>query len=428
MTPLEAGSVVTTDMLTSTPFWVQVSGIPFLKRSRALAQRLGEVLGRLIEVDTASLKETWGPYLRVRIEIDVTQPLPRGTDFHFHGMAGPVWHEFCFENLPDFCHYCGRLSHIVNHCHEFLAKWDSSSAPPFLHYDQSLGAKIRITSNPFCIACSRTRQRPHIANPTSLAPTPPYRLHQPPVISKGLFNEPTSAYGVQHLSQPQTTPLGFYMAHSSSNVVTSHTHNLNQPPLTTTTWLYPQTSVTATQTAHTKGASNVLCQSNTIPSIPLPFPPITTAEQLATPLPMDVSTSADTIVATNGASQHVLHPLYPLGNPFTWTNRQKQPSHTQERLNWCLSNSDWDANFPNPRLCHGDFFGSDHRSLILTLHHPTDQSKHVPKFIFDRLWMSAPGFEDCLLDAWTLKNHNHHSNPLIGFNEKFYNYSSRLKQ
>uniref|UniRef100_A0A803NL19 DUF4283 domain-containing protein n=1 Tax=Cannabis sativa TaxID=3483 RepID=A0A803NL19_CANSA len=62
MSPLEAGSVITADMLTSTPFGIQVSSIPFLKRSRALARKLGEVLGRFIEVDTASLKETWGPY------------------------------------------------------------------------------------------------------------------------------------------------------------------------------------------------------------------------------------------------------------------------------------------------------------------------------------------------------------------------------
>ncbi|KAF4404564.1 hypothetical protein G4B88_005950 [Cannabis sativa] len=172
MTPLDVGSVVTAEMLTSTPFWIQVSGIPFLKRSRALAQRLGEVLGRYIEVDTASLKETWGPHLRVRIEIDVTMPLPRGTGFHFHGMAAPVWLEFRYENLPDFCHYCGRLSHIVNHCPEFLEKCDSSSAPPLLCYDQSLGAKIRITSNPFYIANTRTWLRPHIANPISHWPQP----------------------------------------------------------------------------------------------------------------------------------------------------------------------------------------------------------------------------------------------------------------
>ncbi|KAF4347794.1 hypothetical protein G4B88_003297 [Cannabis sativa] len=105
-------------------------------------QRVLVVLGQFIEVDTTSLKETWGPYLRVRIELDVTQPLPRGTGFHFHGMAVPVWLAFRFENVPDFCHYCGRLSHIVNHCHEFLAKCDSSSAPPLLRYVHSLGAKI----------------------------------------------------------------------------------------------------------------------------------------------------------------------------------------------------------------------------------------------------------------------------------------------
>uniref|UniRef100_A0A803PCW2 DUF4283 domain-containing protein n=1 Tax=Cannabis sativa TaxID=3483 RepID=A0A803PCW2_CANSA len=64
-TPLEARSMVTADMLTSTPFWIQVFGIPFLKWSRALARKLGEVLGRFIEVGTASLKESWGPYLRV---------------------------------------------------------------------------------------------------------------------------------------------------------------------------------------------------------------------------------------------------------------------------------------------------------------------------------------------------------------------------
>ncbi|XP_030479053.1 uncharacterized protein LOC115696284 [Cannabis sativa] len=125
---------------------------------------------------------------------------------------------------------------------------------------------------------------------------------------------------------------------------------------------------------------------------------------------------------------HARHPISPLGNLFTWTNRQKQPSHTQERLDWCLSNANWDVHFPTPRLYHGDFFGSDHQPLIITLHHSVDQSHHVPRFIFDRLWMSEPDFETCLRDAWMLNNQNHHSNPLIGFNEKLSNCSSRLKQ
>uniref|UniRef100_A0A803NIG4 DUF4283 domain-containing protein n=1 Tax=Cannabis sativa TaxID=3483 RepID=A0A803NIG4_CANSA len=58
MTPLEARSIVTVDMLSSTPFWIQVFGIPFLHQSRALARKLGEILKCFIEVDTTSLKET----------------------------------------------------------------------------------------------------------------------------------------------------------------------------------------------------------------------------------------------------------------------------------------------------------------------------------------------------------------------------------
>uniref|UniRef100_A0A803QD90 Reverse transcriptase n=1 Tax=Cannabis sativa TaxID=3483 RepID=A0A803QD90_CANSA len=98
---------------------------------------------------------------------------------------------------------------------------------------------------------------------------------------------------------------------------------------------------------------------------------------------------------------YALHPLSLLGNLFTWTNRQKQPSHTQERLDW---------------------------PLILTLHHLNDQRNHPPRFIFDKLSMSEPGFEDCLRDAWMQTNSNDHSNPLIGLHERLSNCASRLEQ
>ncbi|KAF4390039.1 hypothetical protein F8388_002981 [Cannabis sativa] len=387
--------------------------------------------------------------------MDETQPLPRGTGFHFHGMAAPVWLKFRFENLPDFCHYCGRLSHIVNHCHEFLAKCDSSSAPPLLHYDQSLGAKIRITSNPFYIACSRTRLRPHIANPASLAPSSPYRFHQAPVITEGPFNEPTSAYGIQHLSQPQTTLMGLH-----ANLSSPH-FNLNHSPPTTTFWPAHQT-VAAAATMASRAQSPAVSPNITAPSHLPTFPPITTAEQLATPLLRPISTTAEALVATTGVSQHVVQisqafstilsdlnpaqpPRFAVGsstnptpsstrvrkfkpqrNLFTWTNRQKPPHHTQERIDWCLSNEAWDAIFPASHLNHGDFFGSDHRPLILNLSHMSDPHTPPPRFIFDKLWMSEPGFEDCLREAWTQTTSNTHSNPLTDLNERLANCSSRL--
>uniref|UniRef100_A0A803Q1S8 Zinc knuckle CX2CX4HX4C domain-containing protein n=1 Tax=Cannabis sativa TaxID=3483 RepID=A0A803Q1S8_CANSA len=281
MTPLEVGSVVTAETLSTTPFWIQVSGIPFLND--------------LVLLHTSS-------------------PLPRGTG-HFHGMVAPVWLEFRFENLPDFCHYCGRLSHIVNHCHEFLAKCDSSSAPPLLHYDQSLGAKIRITSNPFYIACSRTRLRPHIANPASLASTPPYRFHQAPIITEGPFNEPTSAYGVQHLSQPQTTLMGLHTTNPSP------TFNLNHSPPTTTIWQSNQHVATPTNLAP-QARSPVPPPNTTTPSTLPPFPTVTVAEQLATSLPRPLTTSAEALVATTGTPQHVV----PVSQAFSTILADLHPS------------------------------------------------------------------------------------------------------
>ncbi|KAF4351647.1 hypothetical protein G4B88_025093 [Cannabis sativa] len=300
--------------------------------------------------------------------------------------------------------------------------------------------------------------RPHIANPASLAPTPPYRFHQALIITEGPFNEPTSAYGVQHLSQPQTTLMGLHTTNPSP------TFNLNHSPPTTTIWQSNQHVAASTNLAP-QAHSPVPPPNNTTPSTLPPFPTVTVAEQLATSLPRPITTSAEALVATTGTPQHVvpvsqafstiladLHPSQPLrfavgssaitapsssrvwkfkpqrpdGNLFTWTNRQKQPNHTQERLDWCLSNNAWDAIFPDSQLNHGDFFGSDHRPLILTLQYMNGHRNQKPRFIFDKLWMTEPGFEDCLRDAWIQTNRNPHSNPLIGLKERLTTCSSRL--
>uniref|UniRef100_A0A803QR81 Reverse transcriptase domain-containing protein n=1 Tax=Cannabis sativa TaxID=3483 RepID=A0A803QR81_CANSA len=633
MSPLEAGSVVTTDMLTSTPFWIQVSGIPFLKRSRALARKLGEVLGRFIEVDTTSLKETWGPYLCVRIEIDVTQPLPRGTGFHFQGTAAPVWLEFRFENLPDFCHFCGRLNHIVNHYPEFLAKCDSSSAPPLLQYDHTLGAKICITSNPFYIASTRTRLSPHVSNPVSLAPPPNPRPPTNQIISEPPYNDPSSEYGVQYFHQPRTTPVGCYMTQvpqntsfirdlygantspsfsawpNSGNVVdldspsqshrpalplpypiindqNAHINNnmslpeqvatsnpiVASPTITnamnttdTTGYTVPVSQAFATimadlnanQPLHfTIGSSFspataspsvcrykpkrplalmklnfvkcssvlvillVLLMKATLMRRVLPSAPAKRHDchqfklQLSLPNGLEVPKvglsggllllwthdvdvtllsynishfhcylkpnqfSAFYFTGFYGAPNHhnkthswrvlhrigstihnspwlvvgdfndylnshdkiggdtsrapstqfcnfldsfTLHDIKYTGHPFTWTNKPGQQSHTQEHIDWAISNAEWDSLFPKHHLLHEDYFGSDHRPLILNLHHLPASQNHNNWFFFDKLWMDELDFEDCLLQAWSFNHHSNTTDPIA-------NLAGKLKQ
>ncbi|KAF4357228.1 hypothetical protein F8388_017440 [Cannabis sativa] len=69
----------TLESYTLTPFWIQVFRLPFLSKTEALAKILGNMIGKFLEVFEDSLNEGWGPFLRMRVEIDVSKPLLRGS-------------------------------------------------------------------------------------------------------------------------------------------------------------------------------------------------------------------------------------------------------------------------------------------------------------------------------------------------------------
>ncbi|KAF4402847.1 hypothetical protein G4B88_010299 [Cannabis sativa] len=166
---------------------------------------------------------------------------------------------------------------------------------------QVSGSKIRVTSNPFYIANTRTRLRPHIASPSSLAPTPLYRLNQPFIITESSFNESPYDYGMQHLGQPHTTSLGFYMASSSPNIFPQQPHDLNQPAI-----LNPLTSGLNTAITLSSGFHMSLHQHTTTNLNPNHSAPVTTAEQLQASFPKASLTAAATVVATSCDNHHVI--------------------------------------------------------------------------------------------------------------------------
>uniref|UniRef100_A0A803PZ74 Reverse transcriptase domain-containing protein n=1 Tax=Cannabis sativa TaxID=3483 RepID=A0A803PZ74_CANSA len=57
------------------PFWIQVHRIPFGRKSPQLAQFIADEIGDLLEIYPLSLMENFGPYLRIRVLLDITKPL-----------------------------------------------------------------------------------------------------------------------------------------------------------------------------------------------------------------------------------------------------------------------------------------------------------------------------------------------------------------
>lgn len=55
-----------------------------------------------------------GRHMKIFAEIDLLQPLARGTPVKLNGVM--VWIEFKYERCPDFCSKCGIIGHGDKNC------------------------------------------------------------------------------------------------------------------------------------------------------------------------------------------------------------------------------------------------------------------------------------------------------------------------
>ncbi|XP_065638603.1 uncharacterized protein LOC136071356 [Quercus suber] len=70
-------SVVENMSFNLTPFWVQVHGIPVRFMNKAVAEGICETVGQVC-CSTKTPTEEYGSFMRVRVLVDVSQPLCRG--------------------------------------------------------------------------------------------------------------------------------------------------------------------------------------------------------------------------------------------------------------------------------------------------------------------------------------------------------------
>ena len=59
-------------------FQIQVFNIPIKSMNKAVGTKTGNEMCELLMVDAPKSGLAWGPFLRIRVNVDITKPLMRG--------------------------------------------------------------------------------------------------------------------------------------------------------------------------------------------------------------------------------------------------------------------------------------------------------------------------------------------------------------
>jgi hypothetical protein len=88
-----------------------------------------------------------------------------------------------------------------------------------------------------------------------------------------------------------------------------------------------------------------------------------------------------------------------IGALFTWCNNRFSGATIWERLDRMVATTEWLSRFPQARVYHLDYTGSDHKPLWLS---SEDNYKRLvaKPFRFEEMWMSDTGCANTIANAW----------------------------
>ncbi|KAM0883033.1 hypothetical protein ACQ4PT_031892 [Festuca glaucescens] len=96
--------------------WARILKLPtrLMRADRGL--EIARPIGIVKRVEADSIGRCWGPYMRVRVEIDVNEPLLRYVTVTSSRLQSSTTYEVLYERLPLYCFSCGLLGHSTLVC------------------------------------------------------------------------------------------------------------------------------------------------------------------------------------------------------------------------------------------------------------------------------------------------------------------------
>lgn len=98
--------------------------------SENIFKSVGASIGKYVKSDPANLDGAWKSYVRVRVVLNVENPLKRRMKIKREGDAWS-WINFKYERLGTFCFVCGKLGHADHDCSVVYANLEKTIAQAF---------------------------------------------------------------------------------------------------------------------------------------------------------------------------------------------------------------------------------------------------------------------------------------------------------
>ncbi|KAK6139565.1 hypothetical protein DH2020_026711 [Rehmannia glutinosa] len=276
LTEAQAAQIGSKFEVSTCQFWVQIHDIPIGLMNKSFVEISGNTIGKYLGMDVDSDGYSFGRFLRIRVDLDITKPLKRvlKTTFKNTEFVLPIK----YERLPNFCYFCGIIGHSEKKCDSRILN------PPESPYTPSYGAWIRAASagNPFLSPRIPPQQSVPHENTNPPNPTPSNPSHANPIShadsshanpSHANQSHANSSHANPNQPSPRTDPKTTSNPHSTTLVMAPPPHNLvpsfNPPPsstisATSTHTTDPPSTHTTNQINHHHSHAN-LTMATTIP-------------------------------------------------------------------------------------------------------------------------------------------------------------------
>lgn len=103
--------------LNTVKLWIQIWGLSPHFRTIAVARKIAEKVGRVLDVDLFTSKTNQGSFFKAQIEWNVKKPLIEGVHVN-NEREGAAWAEIKYERMTMFYYFCGLMGHEEDHCKE----------------------------------------------------------------------------------------------------------------------------------------------------------------------------------------------------------------------------------------------------------------------------------------------------------------------